>query len=176
MRSVVIGVHVYANDNQRTFPARNPVGYGYPHEIKRTSNGKCDPNVPFIYPYLGDRIIVFCPSLLDRISPTTNANAFEERFCSTQYHMYPRDVFWRVPRPDLSKPNRIAERAAIWWRFARVKQGIWMAHGQPGSTQEPEGMISAMNDASTQWGDWSKTEGDWMAGETHYWPIYRETW
>jgi prepilin-type N-terminal cleavage/methylation domain-containing protein len=174
MRKIVLAAHFYADDNERYFPARNPIGYGYPHETKRTSNSKYDLNEPFLNPYVGDRLVVFCPALLDRISPTTNPGAFEERFCSTQYHVYPKDVFWQVDRPDLSKPHNIAGRAAIWSCFARVKNGVYMAHGEPGSYDEPEGMISAMSDGAAGWVKWEDTEGYWQYGELHYWPKYYE--
>ena len=93
----MIALYSYAIDNDRTFPARNPnAGGGYPHETKRIYNSPYDLNEPFIDPYLGDRIIVFCPSLLDLIDPSMSA--FEERFASTQYHVWPEPRSGRASR------------------------------------------------------------------------------
>jgi prepilin-type N-terminal cleavage/methylation domain-containing protein len=174
LRQIILGLHIYAHDNGGWLPARNSAGHGYPHETKRTSNGPYDLNEPFINPYLGDRTMVFCPTLLDIMNPGM-IGAFDERFGGSQYHVFPRDFYWVVPRPDLRRLGRIKGLAPIWSCFARDKNGIYQAHDQPGSTIVPRGMNSAASDGSAKWVDWADTEAYWRFGvETHYWPVYRE--
>lgn len=168
-RQIVIALNNYAVDNKGTLPSRNPVGgYGYPHQMRRTSNAKYDLNEPFIIPYLGDRAFLFCPGL-----PTTPAD-LNDNWATTQYHVYTTDAFWIVPRPELGIVDKIKGRAPLWSCFARIKNGNYTTHGRNNITEEPEGMVSAFSDGSAQWVPWSETEGYWQAGEIHYWPIYRE--
>ncbi len=176
LRQIDLATAVYAQDNRDTLPSRAAVSYGYPHETHRTSNGKYDLNVTFIVPYLGNRnAIMFCPGLLDAINPTINPSAFEDRFCSYQYHVYPKKLYWQVPWPDLRRFDTIRGTAPLWSCLAQIKNGIANSHGQANITGEPEGFNSAMSDGSAKWVLWKNAELYWAYGsDTYYWPVYRQ--
>lgn len=169
-RQIVIALQNYAIDNKSALPSRNPAsGYGYPHQMRRTSNGQYDLNEPFIIPYLADRAFLFCPGL-----PTTTAD-LNDNWATTQYHVYPKKYpFWIVPGPDLTNIDNIKGRAPLWSCFARIKNGKYTTHGRNNDPEEPKGMVSAFSDGSANWVPWADTEGYWQAGEIHYWPKYRE--
>lgn len=168
-RQIALALGNYAADNKDALPTRNPTaGYGYPHEMRRTSNGLYDLNQPFIIPYVGNRAFLFCPSL------STTTAIFNDSWAMSQYHVYPKDVFWIVPRPDLRKMDLIKGRAPLWSCFARIKGGLYTSHGHENIATKPEGMITAFSDASAEWVQWKNTEGYWQSGEVHYWPIYRQ--
>lgn len=183
LRQIMLGSQLYANDFKQTYPTRFVIAtgqlspYGYPHETKRTSNGPYDLNTPFIVPYLGHRNrIMFCPGLLSTVNPTINPLAFEERFCSFQYFVFPTsNTFVKVvPRPDLHKPDQIRGRAAIWSCLAQIKAGILNTHGQPTTIDPPQGFNSAWSDGSGKWTFWADAELHWANGsDTYYWPKYR---
>jgi len=165
---IATGLQSYAVDNDGMFPARAPVGYGYPHQMRRTTNGKYDLNEPFIDPYIGDRAYLFCPGL-----PTTTDD-LNDNWATSQYHVYPSSVNWIVPRPDLSMLDTITGDAPLWSCFARIKSGLYTTHGRINNPEEPDGMLTAYSDGSAAWVDWQETEGYWQYGEIHYWPKYRQ--
>lgn len=171
---VALALYNYAADNRGRLPTRNPKnGYGYPHQMRRVNNGPYDLAEPFINPYLGNAAILFCPSLTSgqpKLEPDLTKNAWS----ASQYHVYPRPTFWRVPLPDYRMISTIRGRAPLWSCFARIKNGLYTSHGHNGLPSEPEGMISAFSDGSANWVPWADTEVYWMAGESHFWPVYRE--
>lgn len=168
-RQISVATRSYALDYRSALPTRDPAtSYGYPHQMRRTTNGKYDLNKPFIKPYLGDRAFLFCKGLPD--SPLTST----EDWATVQYHVFPKNVYWLVPLPNLMKINTIKGRAPLWSCFARIKGGLYTSHGHNNLTTVPKGMISAFSDGAAEWVDWNKTEGYWQSGETHYWPVYRE--
>jgi len=168
-RQTAVALSSYATDNKSALPTRNPTaGYGYPHEMRRVSNGLYDLNQPFIIPYVGNRAFLFCPGL-----STTTAD-LNDNWATSQYHVYPKNVFWIVPRPEIGKLEFIRGRAPLWSCFARIKGGLYTARGHENITAKPEGMITAFSDASAEWVPWKNTEGYWQSGEIHYWPIFRQ--
>ncbi|MBI1336070.1 MAG: DUF1559 domain-containing protein [Phycisphaera sp.] len=176
LRQLVVAMPSYASDHKRYFPSRAAVSYGYPHETKRTSNGKYDLNTTFLIPYLGERNrIVFCPGMLDVISPTINPGAFEERFCSYQYFVYPKSLYWQIPWQDLRSLHTIKGCAPLWGCLAQIKPGVVNGHGQDRSMANPKGLNAAMSDGSALWVDFKNAELFWKYGsDTYYWPIYRQ--
>jgi prepilin-type N-terminal cleavage/methylation domain-containing protein len=173
-RHVVLALQLYAEENHAKLPTRNPnAGYGYPHQMRRVNNGPYDLAEPFINPYLGTSKMLFCPSLIS--SPRElETDLTKNAWALSQYHAYPKAVFWRVPLPDFSGVATIRGRAPLWSCFARIKQGLYTSHGHNGLTDVPEGMVSAFSDGSANWVPWAETEIFWSAGEAHYWPAYRE--
>jgi len=167
-RQIATGLVAYAVDHKTLFPARHALSYGYPHQMRRTTNGKYDLNAPFIIPYVGDRAYLFCPGL------SSTPDTLNDNWATTQYHVYPKATFWIAPHPDLSRLDKIRGRAPLWSCFARVKNGLYTTHGRENVSEVPEGMLSAYSDGSAEWVEWSNTEGYWKLGETHYWPIYRQ--
>ena len=168
-RQILIALRNYALDNRSALPTRNPVtGYGYPHQMRRTSNGPYDLNKPFINPYIGDRAFLFCPGL------STTTKDLNDNWATSQYHVFPKDVFWIVPRPNLSKINMINGRAPLWSCFTRIKGGLYDSHGHNALKTVPKGMVAGFSDGTAEWVEWKNTEGYWQSGEVHYWPIYRE--
>jgi len=169
-RQILIALRSYALDNRSALPTRNPAtGYGYPHQMRRTSNGLYDLNKPFIIPYIGNRAFLFCPGL-----PTTPKD-LNDNWATSQYHVYPTTApYWLVPKPDLSKVNMIKGRAPLWSCYTRVKGGLYDSHGHNALKAVPTGMVAGFSDGTTEWVEWKNTEGYWQAGEVHYWPIYRE--
>lgn len=166
---IATGLYSYAMDNDHLFPARNDRGHGYPHQMRRTTNGPYDLNEPFIIPYVGDRAHLFCPGL-----PTTTED-LNDNWATSQYHVFPTNLYWQVPRPDLSAVDTIKGRAPMWSCFARIKNGQYIAHGRMNVPEEPKGMLTAYSDGSAEWFDWADTEIYWrFSADLHYWPIYRE--
>ena len=167
-KQIANALHAYAVDNKSLLPARNPASHGYPHQMRRTTNGPYDLNEPFIIPYLGDRAFLFCPGL-----PTTTAQ-LNDNWATTQYHVFPKASYWIVPHVDLSNLDKIQGNAPLWSCYARIKNGLYTTHGRFEVPDVPQGMIAAYSDGSAQWVNWNQTEGYWRFGETHYWPIYRQ--
>lgn len=166
---IATGLYSYAMDNDHMFPDRNGSQYGYPHQMRRIWNGKYDLNEPFIIPYIGDRAHLFCPAL-----PTTTED-LNDNWATSQYHVFPTDLYWQVPRPDLSGVEVIKGRAPLWSCFARIKYGQYIAHGRHNVANEPEGMLTAYSDGSAEWVAWADTEIYWRyQADLHYWPIYRQ--
>lgn len=178
LRAIMLGTQLYANANNGTYPSRNALSFGYPHEMDRTGfNGPYNLNATFITPYLRDRNkIMFCPGQIDSIYPSPG-NAFQTRFCSYEYHVHPNKNYWNSSAPwvDLSKRERIKGTPPFWSCFTQTKGVTTAAHGTLDSKKKPMGMNSAMSDGSARWVPWVDVEGYWtFGGEIDYWPKYRK--
>jgi prepilin-type N-terminal cleavage/methylation domain-containing protein len=173
LRQIMLGLHIYAHDNHGLLPARTFAagGYGYPHQMRRSDaqGNVYDLKESFLAPYLDSPQVVVCPDPILRAR-----NAYDGTTWSlSQYHAFPVNMYWIVPRPDLRRLGRIKGHAPIWSCFAREKGGVYEAHGHVGR-DVPKGMNSAMSDGSARWVDLGETEGYWRFGsETHFWPRYR---
>lgn len=174
LRQLMVASQTYADDYAYTFPARNPIGYGYPHQMKRTTNSKFNLNPFFIKPYLKNMELLFCPGY--NSTPSLDA-AGDVSWVKYNYYVWPNGncTFWVGPRPTLDKPDHIKGVAPIWGCFTRIKNGKWDGgHGYSTTTGQPTGLNSGMSDGSSSWTEWSDAEKFWQAGEAHYWPYYRE--
>ena len=175
LRQIMVAMYSYSQDNDYTFPARNPSGgAGYPHEVKRVYNSKYNLNPNFIKPYLDMFDLLYCPGYASSPNPDSDGDI---RWVTYNYYVWPHGNgwCWKVPQPALDKPGQINGIAPIWGCFTRIKNAIWSAgHGYSQTTHEPTGLNAGMSDGSAVWVEWENAEKFWQYGEAHYWPIYRE--
>ncbi len=181
LRHLMLATTLYANNNDGLFPSRNiqdtnPNCFGYPHQMKRTTNGRYDLNSRFITPYLRDReTMLFCPD--SPMSSTSVDAAGDVLWSSYQYFVFHKGTYWNVTAPyvDLGRLNNIRGIAPMWSCFTQIKPAsVAASHGrQPNG--KPKGMNAAMSDGSARWVDWVECEGYWtFGGEIEYWPKYRK--
>ena len=169
-KQIVIALYTYAADNDQLFPSRNAEsGYGYPHQLVRNGEGGYDLSKTFVDAYLHDRSVLFCPNL------SMSKEGINSDWINSQYHVFPTNNFWKIPRPDLSGVEAITGKAPLWSCYARVKNKIYTSHAHDGIEEEPKGMVTAYSDGSGEFVPWQDTEVYWGYGtESHYWPKYRQ--
>ncbi len=198
VRGIALAMQFYANDNKNWFPSRNEAGtnpncFGYPHQYRRTPNGKYDLNFTFTVPYVAGfstkRMIRTDPNLSYRgsaanvmlcpgqMSPApTVSNLFTLDFGSYQYFVWHKPYAWVASvYVDLSRRNQIRGTAPLWACYTQFKGGKYVSvHGPLGPKALPKGMNAAYSDGSARWVDWNECEKYWDLGsEQAFWPKYR---
>jgi prepilin-type N-terminal cleavage/methylation domain-containing protein len=178
MRQMITGMLCYAIDNDGMFPNRTANGIGYPHQLKRTTNGKYDFIGPFVVRYLGDpNKIMYCPAQFDQFPLAYDPNSTGDQWMSYQYHVFPGPGNWKVPWVDLTRPARLKAGAPVWSCLTQIKPGVVNSHKRDAKGQ-PKGMNAAFSDGSADWVPWNDgvtTEKFWAYGtDSYYWPKYRQ--
>jgi prepilin-type N-terminal cleavage/methylation domain-containing protein len=173
LKQFMIGAHSYADDYEGSFPRRNPGtgGWGgYPHEIRRVSNYKYNLNTHYVKPYIDTGYdVMTCPAQNFCI-----LYGDDIQWCSYTYFVWPNCFYWKPPKVDLSRPDKIKhpELASIWSCKLQIRYGV----PKPNHTYSGniEGQNATFSDGSAKWVDWDETELCWGSSDAYYWPKYRE--
>jgi hypothetical protein len=134
---------------------------------------------------------MFCPGQLNFSYPNPGT-AFEELFCTYQYHVYTGKTYWKTYQDttvtpavnktiwvDLSRRHRIKGNAPLWSCHTQLEIATQLTSaGHRGKhIGPPKGLNSAFSDGSARWVEGDDLEPYYRAynsSSESYWPKYRK--
>jgi prepilin-type N-terminal cleavage/methylation domain-containing protein len=186
LRQLIAATLAYASDKEGMLPARFSPGYGYPHQMNRTPNGRYF-LTPFLTSYLKlPNQVVFCPGQQETggfsqaalVGETggsaANLIAAGDQWSTLQYHPWPANSgFWAASMwPDQRRLSTSTVNSPLWSCLTQVKPGGVSGHRIVKGL--PTGMYVAFMNGSVSWVDFKETEVWWQNGnDKFYWPIYK---
>lgn len=159
---------LYGDDHDDYLPRRN--NYGMPHSVASTNY---DLNSAYIFPYVNDRNIFFCPSSLLEVRNPQHPYYVKNHVTYSYFHDYKMGTGWKAPRPGISKTSFTYEKVYPLWGCLTLSttSGFWFGHDRPIVPLAPEGQNACFIDGSAKWNDFQDL-GIFYSNysQSYYWP------